>query len=761
MGLKSKKTMNKKTISIAVALASISPDLLYAEQTKDNATKLEQTVVTGTHAKEAHDIKIEPSSTSKLNVSLEDLPRSVDIISNDEFTERGSLNLQDTLNYTSGVFAGPFGIDTRLDSSQIRGIKPQQFEDGFIAFEGFYNAPRVEIFTYENIEVVKGPSSTLYGQGALGGIINANSKLPKEDAQGEFGVQIGENSRVQTMFDSTGAINEDGSLLYRFVALNRDADTEVEYVQDDALVLMPSLTWKPSEDTQLTILAKHQKHDTGSTLQFIPSLDATPGFYAPAPPFPAPTLPALTELDIDTNTFVGEPDFDKYETESNSVSAMFEHNLNDMLTLATNTRYWKSESTYQYTQAIGYSFAPPYLPALVPTLPPLTAPGDVYRLHYASEKELEIFANNLALKANGNWLGLEHNAQIGLDYVKADTVDDRARDPVLEALYQSITMNPNAVLPGAFLADSKINLLDPQYSGATTIPTTKEYRDSSNEQIGLYLGDIMRAGNVIASVNVRYDRVKQSFDRVGIYGAADSTSYSDTLEDVNTDFALMYQFENGISPYYSYAESFTPNDADQNGNLVDPNEGSQHEIGVKFLSSESNTLVTAAIFQIDEDNRVTDTDPANFKVIDASYEGAELSVQHQIEDIHIQSSYTYLDTEQKQTGASKLKVPSVADEMANTWISYIPSGGALNGFRAGIGARYIGNTVSDTNIYETAGYTLYDAMLGYRFADVDLQLNVSNLTDKEYVVGVSDQDLGASSFKGPERYASLTAKYLF
>ncbi|WP_156502622.1 TonB-dependent receptor domain-containing protein, partial [Oleiphilus sp. HI0067] len=329
---------------------------------------------------------------------------------------------------------------------------------------------------------------------------------------------------------------------------------------------------------------KHQKHDTGSTLQFIPSLDATPGFYAPAPPFPAPPLPALTELDIDTNTFVGEPDFDKYETESNSVSAMFEHNLNDMLTLTTNTRYWKSESTYQYTQAIGYSFAPPYLPALVPTLPPLTAPGDVYRLHYASEKELEIFANNLALKANGNWLGLEHNAQIGLDYVKADTVDDRARDPVLEALYQTITMNPNAVLPGAFLADSKINLLDPQYSGATTIPTTREYRDSSNEQIGLYLGDIMRAGNVIASVNVRYDRVKQSFDRVGIYGAADSTSYSDTLEDVNTDFALMYQFENGISPYYSYAESFTPNDADQNGNLVDPNEGSQHEIGVKFLS---------------------------------------------------------------------------------------------------------------------------------------------------------------------------------
>jgi iron complex outermembrane receptor protein len=783
--------MKTKTLRYVGILATALPGALYATESVEAPAELEKTVIIGDQNAMIQNIRMEPSLNTKLQGPVEDIPRSVEVIGTEEFSQKGAINLQETLKYSPGVFSGPFGIDTRIDTNLVRGIAPQQFQDGFTAFEGFYNAPRVEVFTLDSVEVIKGPASTLFGQGALGGIINTNSKLPEEEDRGEINLQAGSDGRIQAAVDTTGKLNESGSLLYRVVALGRGSDTEVDFVEDDAIVFMPSVTIKASEQTKFTILGNHQEQDTGSSLQFVSNLDSIPG--AGAGPFGAGTLAPFNSLDIDTKTFVGEPNFDTYETNSDSLSMILEHRFNETFSLDANLRYWDSESKYQYTQAIGYGFAPPGLRLLpfdptiggllppsvankVGSLPVLDTDGDAYRLGYKSDKKLEIISNNVIFKAQGDWLGLDHKAQFGLDYVEADSQDDRARDRDLETLYalqlvqggdfsafNFLTGEANVSLSGFFLGDSKINVLDPVYAGQSAdIPSETEFRNSTSEQTGLFVGDVVSYENFIASLNLRYDRIEQSYDRQGIYSDGnDSTNWKDSQNDFNSDFGVMYQFDNGISPYYSYAESFTPNDADPNGELVDPSEGTQHEVGVKYLSDNAGTFITAAVFQIEEDNRVINPDPSSFRVIDAEYKGAELSIKHRIHDVQLESAYTYIDTEEKNGSSDNLKVTNVPDQMANAWATYMPSDGDLKGFRAGLGARYIGNTVSENNNFETAGYTLFDAMLGYRYDSIDLQLNVSNLANKDYIVGISEGEFGTTSFQGQERFINVTGKYLF
>ena len=96
-------------------------------------------------------------SNVKLQSDILDTARSIEVIGSDEFRAKGALSLQDTLSYSAGVFAGPFGNDTRIDTSTVRGITPLSYQDGFQSHIGFYNTTRTDIYTLESVEVIKGP----------------------------------------------------------------------------------------------------------------------------------------------------------------------------------------------------------------------------------------------------------------------------------------------------------------------------------------------------------------------------------------------------------------------------------------------------------------------------------------------------------------------------------------------------------------------------------------------------------------------------
>src|SRR5690606_27269997 len=116
----------------------------------------------------------------------------------------------------------------------------------------------------ERIEVLKGPASVLYGQASVGGIINSVSKRPQTENYGEIGVEYGTFDFKQTKFDFTGAASEDKRWSYRLTGLVRDADTQVDYVPDDRFAIQPALSFSPSVDTNITLLAHFQRDRTGS-----------------------------------------------------------------------------------------------------------------------------------------------------------------------------------------------------------------------------------------------------------------------------------------------------------------------------------------------------------------------------------------------------------------------------------------------------------------------------------------------------------------
>lgn len=181
------------------------------------------------------------ATATKTDTPLSDTPQSVSVITADRMRDQGAQTVQDALRYTAGVRGETYGLDSRGDWSTVRGTDPVAFQDGMQQTFGYYASARPDPFTLERIEVLKGPASVLYGQGSVGGIINLVTKRPLDTRHGEIQLQAGNYDRVQLAADLTGPLNEDKTLLYRLVAIGRDSGTQVDKVDDDRYVLMPSV----------------------------------------------------------------------------------------------------------------------------------------------------------------------------------------------------------------------------------------------------------------------------------------------------------------------------------------------------------------------------------------------------------------------------------------------------------------------------------------------------------------------------------------
>ena len=110
----------------------------------------------------------------------------------------------------------------------------------------------------------------VYGDISTAGLLNLVSKRPQAQSSNEIGVQFGSFDRKQVQLDSTGKLTKDGEWLYRFIGIFRDSNSQTDYVKDDRIVLAPSLTWRPTNNTTWTVLGTYQKDKTGSSTAFLP-----------------------------------------------------------------------------------------------------------------------------------------------------------------------------------------------------------------------------------------------------------------------------------------------------------------------------------------------------------------------------------------------------------------------------------------------------------------------------------------------------------
>ena len=235
-----------------------------------------------------------------------------------------------------------------------------------------------------------------------------------------------------------------------------------------------------------------------------------------------------------------------------------------------------------------------------------------------------------------------------------------------------------------------------------------------------------------------------------VSNAESDLDYTD--RDFTWQTGVMYQFENGLSPYVSYSTSFVPVQQTTSANgPLDPITAEQYEVGLKYEPKGWNTMFTAAVFDLRKENDVYFEAAINDyrQVGESRSKGVELEVSSDISaNLNITAAYTYTDARVTKDAPGSLiegnQMTGVPRNQASIWANYRFLDGALRGLRLGGGVRHFDSTFAYTaeSLYgklDTGDVTLVDAAIGY---DIDenwsVDLNAKNVFDQEYVAGCNN-----------------------
>lgn len=186
--------------------------------------------------------------------------QSIAVVTQAQIAAQAAKTIPEALRYVSGVASENAGPDTRFDTIVVRGFEADEYLDGLrLPREAWWSRPAWDPFLLSRIEVVKGPSSVLYGQANPGGVVNMVSKTPQAQPGGEVYMSTGNNNLFGTGFDVTGPLTDDNTLLGRVAGTFFDTETQVDHTRYQHYDIAPSFTWQPSDRTSLTVLAQLRK----------------------------------------------------------------------------------------------------------------------------------------------------------------------------------------------------------------------------------------------------------------------------------------------------------------------------------------------------------------------------------------------------------------------------------------------------------------------------------------------------------------------
>ena len=685
-------------LAMACALGAFSMGLHAEEALQLEATNISGELDSPVGEDQGYVAKNSRSAT-KINTPLSETPRSISVVTEQQMKDRNVQSISEALRYSSGVQAGFYGEDNKQDWFIIRGFKQANnglFMDGSRIYSSAFYSWQIDPYMLERIEVLKGAASVLYGQTPPGGLINLQSKRPTAENRNEVGIQYGSFDRKQINADVGGKLDEEGNVLYRVVALSRDTGTQVDDVDAARILLAPSMTINFNEDTSLTLLASAQKDRSDPQLQFLPS---------------SGTISHNPNGDIDTDTAVGNPKYETFERDQYTLGYELNHRINDTWDFQQNLRYGHMD--LELRQLFFYGN--------------LTDRVINRGLTYNDGKADNLSVDNRLL---GNWIGdrWENTLLLGYDYQQLK-INDRSPNgyPNFGVIPPLDIFNPGSSTPlfGSIPIGNDVPV------GSFAL----EDKDTRADQNGFYIQEQLKYDDWVFLLGGRYDRSRTDFDN-------QTTNTKHNVRDDNFTWSggVAYVMDNGLTPYISYSEFFLPvTDINRvTGEPFKPQEGDQKEIGLKYEPQGLDAMFTAAVFELTQENVTKNQGGVPTQLGEVRSRGIELEAQANVtENISVIASYTKLDPETTKTTnpAEKDKTPAnVADEMASLWGKYQFIGGVLDGLEFGAGVRHTSSTYGDnTETLEVPSYTLVDAMIAYRIQDIRLQLNASNLTDKEYV----------------------------
>ncbi|WP_273829756.1 TonB-dependent siderophore receptor [Pseudomonas sp. SBT1-2] len=694
----------------------------------DSVVALPETSITGQQAYESAwgpvdgYLATRTAAGTKTDTSLVEAPRSISVATRQQMEDRNVQNLDDAVRYMPGIVSASYGSDTRYDWMRVRGFEPTQFLDGLPLPRGVYANPKAETWNLDRLALLRGPASSVYGQTPPGGLLDMVSRRPSAESSHAIQLQYGSDNYRQINFASTGKIDDEGQFLYGLSGVVRDAGTQVDHIDNKRYNIAPSLTWNIDTDTRLTLLSQFTRDDTGATSQFMP----IQGTKIKSP-----------LGDVSHHKNLGDPDYEFYDRTYYALGYAFEHRFNDVWQFRQNLRYTKSELSFQQLTVGSYAYSP------------ADAAGNISRTSTNVDEDISQFAVDNNFQADFATGDITHTLLIGLDHQRTDTS------------YLSIYGDGGTT-----------NIFNPVYGKPIVRPArSSAYYDYNQKtvQTGLYVQDQMALDQWRLTLGGREDWVHQGTT----YFNKNDVTNTDRSKNFSGNAALSYVFDSGLVPYLSYAESFQPasNASVSPTESYKPTEGKQWELGIKYQPPGSNTLLSAAVYDLTQKNVLVTSIGAGGESVtnqtgEVKVKGLELEAVSDVTDnLKVIAAYTLAKSEVQKGIYKGNRLQLMPNQQASLWTDYTWHSGVLDGFGIGAGARYTGNTYGDqanTWLGKANAYTVFDAAVHYDLGRLDsslkgasLKLNATNLFDKDYL---STCD-GSYCYFGDQRSVVASATY--
>ncbi|MBK4999729.1 TonB-dependent siderophore receptor [Pseudomonas sp. S31] len=647
------------------------------------------------------------ATATKTDTSVLETPQTINIVTQDEIKARGSMSVSDALRYTPGVQVDGFTARVKaFDEPTSRGFNatPMYLDGLHLPYGGGSTGGALQIDPYllERVEVLKGPASVLYGQNQPGGIVNMVSKRPTRDSLHSITLGTGSYDRKYGAFDLGGPLDDQGTFLYRLTGVVNDTNSEVDYADQKRMTLAPSLTWNVNDSTTLTFYGHFQKDNDTPEPQGLPVWG---------------TVLGNPNGHISRNRFIGEPNYASYDRDQFSVGYELSHTLNDVWSLKQNARYAYVDDRF-VSVLHGYEF-------IISPTTGLNNQSAIGRYAIDWSQTNKVYGIDNMAQAVFKTGEVEHTLLLGVDYYHF-----------------------NSQFLGRYqYAPPGIDLYNPVYGNPIDFSQAAVNTwDNTIRQTGLYLQDQIKWDRWFLTLGGRYDWATTENNQP-LYNVDNSIKD----EKFSGRVGFGYLFDNGVTPYFSYSESFQPNTGtDVSGNTFDASTGKQYEVGIKYQPPGSNSFVQISAYQIDRKNVLTsDLDNPGFSNQSGELRSTGLEVEGKAaltKQLNLIASVSRVDAEYtKDNDGMKGRHPiGISPLTASTWLDYkMPDDSALRGLGFGVGVRYVRSSPGTSTSYrafDVPSYSVYDAMISYDLErsplavkGVRVQANVENIDDKRYV----------------------------
>jgi iron complex outermembrane recepter protein len=621
------------------------------------------------------------STATRTETPLRDIPQSIQVVPQQVLEDRKVSNLTEATETVSGVSTGQENFSPASVNRVIRGFNADgNFRNGFRDTDTFANTA---IGTVEQVEVLKGPASVLFGSVEPGGIVNVTTKQPLSTPYYKLGLDVGSYGLYQPSIDLSGPLTTDKNLLYRFIGSYRASDSVVDFANSEVITIAPSITWKLGDRTNLNLFYEYIRSDVR--------------------PFKA-DVPILSDNTfLPRNFYNGYPDIDFNTRDTHKFGYILNHQFNENWQIRNNLSVVLNSSREAFS----------IFSNLVD--------DRIQEGSRVSEREYDInnYFGQFDLLGKFKTGTIAHQVLIGFDANRnVENFESRS---------------------GAGPGD--LDILNPNYdtSNYQFVPDSRFAFYEPIQSYGLYLQDqITLLDNLKLLIGGRFDWVERTFDVVGEPAQEQSDSA------FSPRIGLVYQPSDTVSLYASYSQSFTPTfGANPDGRAFKPTKGTQYEAGIKADFLDGKLSATLAAYQITKTNVTTrDPDPVlaaqgfSIQIGEQESRGIELDIVGEIlPGWKVIASYSHINAEVTEDNITPVgnRLNNVPENQASLWTTYEIQQGNLQGLGFGLGLFYVGDRQGDLdNSFVLPSYLRTDAAIYYRRDRLKAAINIRNLFDVTY-----------------------------